>query len=227
MAKVDQLRQLVQRRRMPEEGTTAVGYSRNYKKLGDFHDGAYDEDDYVVPWAKSAFNLDAEIMLVAQDWASEDFLSGDLDLEQQRLGHAAHLPSNRNLFQLLGRQLDLTFADTYATDTFVFVKPGSMTTRIVGRDLALSATNYTLPQIRIIRPKIVVCVGSAAYNALRRTLGLGYATIRDAFDQPPFVYEDTTVVGVTHTGGSSTAFAGGFDVLQAQWARVQRLRRAL
>ena len=45
----------------------------NYHHLHSFDDGFWDFD-FVVPWTKSACNLSAQLMIVAQDWASEDFL---------------------------------------------------------------------------------------------------------------------------------------------------------
>ena len=57
---------------------TLDGYSRKYFRLTDFDC----ECDHVVPWTISACNVDADLMLIAQDWASEDFLNALS--EQQR-----------------------------------------------------------------------------------------------------------------------------------------------
>ena len=44
-----------------------------YKGIGEYHDGLY-ECDFVSPYTKSAHNLDADIVIVLQDWASDCYL---------------------------------------------------------------------------------------------------------------------------------------------------------
>ena len=45
----------------------------NYVCIGDFHDGVY-ECDHVSPITKTAGNVNADIMVVLQDWAGKDAL---------------------------------------------------------------------------------------------------------------------------------------------------------
>ena len=45
-----------------------------YKGIGEYHDGAY-ECDFVSPYTKSAQNLDADIMLILQDWCGDDYFA--------------------------------------------------------------------------------------------------------------------------------------------------------
>lgn len=55
-----------------------------YKCIGDFHDGRY-ECDYVSPYTRSAHNVDADVMILLQDWASDKVLSAKIsrrDLER-------------------------------------------------------------------------------------------------------------------------------------------------
>jgi hypothetical protein len=41
-----------------------------HKCFGDFCSGAYDQHEYIVPWTISANNVDAEVMIMGQDWNS-------------------------------------------------------------------------------------------------------------------------------------------------------------
>ncbi len=50
--------------------------------LADFHSGIY-ECDYVSPWSKSACNVDAEVMIIGQDWVSWDVLERERDEKRQ------------------------------------------------------------------------------------------------------------------------------------------------
>ena len=46
-----------------------------YKNIGDYHSGRY-ECDFVSPYTKTASNVDSPLLIMLQDWASDDFLSG-------------------------------------------------------------------------------------------------------------------------------------------------------
>lgn len=65
----------------------------DYACIGDFHDGIY-ECDHVSPWTKSGCNLDAEVMVVGQDWSSADVLEGNgrPDPVRARLGYDPRVP---------------------------------------------------------------------------------------------------------------------------------------
>ena len=56
-----------------------------YKGIGEYHGGVY-ECDFVSPYTKSAQNLAADIMLVLQDWCSDEFLRGPGNPEVIALG---------------------------------------------------------------------------------------------------------------------------------------------
>lgn len=195
------------------------------------------ECDHVVPWTISACNVDADLMLIAQDWASEDFLANLNDEDrrlQKLLGQVPRLDTNKNLARKVLPQFGLTFADTYATDVFAFVKHGAMTARISFTDLTLSGARYTLPQIEIVRPKMVICLGSASFNAVRRAIleqGSGNAfrpnrrwmRLADAWqvlDPHHTSYCGIPIFGVAHPGGTGTRASGGDKVTAPRLAAL-------
>lgn len=202
-----------------------LGYSRSYAHLADV--GC--DCDHVVPWTISAPNVDADLMLIAQDWASKDFIDGLSPAErteQRATGQISDLPTNRRLKDKVLPRFGVTFEGTYATDAFAFVKHGPMNAYIPPADLVRSALAYALPQIAIVRPKMVLCLGSATFNAVRRA-------VLDARGRPghagerawvrlseawrildPFhtEYEGIPIFGVSHPGGSGTRASGGEKV---------------
>jgi uracil-DNA glycosylase len=209
-----------------------------HKTLGEIHGGFYDFDfedarfqrdpPFIVPWTKSARNLDAQVMLIAQDWASEDFLNKPKDERQKCLGHDPKLATNINLFKLLSEQLGMSFGETYATDIFPFVKRGAMSAAIPAKDLQYCAIKYAIPQIEIVKPKLVICIGGSAYNALRRAMGLQRIKVVNACDPASvFTIAGATVCGVMHTGGLGLTAAGGWDGLVRQWKAAASLWNAM
>ena len=67
MAKIDQLLKFAK----------SMQSSRwaGYKGIGEYHQKRY-ECDFVSPYTKSAGNVDAHIMVLLQDWSSDEWLSG-------------------------------------------------------------------------------------------------------------------------------------------------------
>jgi restriction system protein len=129
-----------------------------YKCIGDYHNSAY-ECDLVSPYTKSAHNVDATVMVLLQDWSCDERLRGPFDSEAQQLGYTPDLPTNRNLKGLLLTHFGLNLWDVYATNVFPFVKSGGMCARIPMSDLENAARDFALPQIRIVKPRIAVCLG--------------------------------------------------------------------
>jgi hypothetical protein len=68
--KILALAALAHGRRLSTAGSLVESYSRDYKRLEHFHNGFYDQHDWVGPWSISTCNVDSEIMLIARDWAS-------------------------------------------------------------------------------------------------------------------------------------------------------------
>jgi restriction system protein len=158
VSKQQQLGKLVEARKEP---------FKHYKRLGDYPGF---ECDYVSPYSKGAYNLDPDVMILLQDWSSDEALArseGPTDL-----GRDPELPTNRSLDELLGSSFGMKLADTYATNLFPYIKPGGLSSRIPFGDLVYAAKRFALPQIRIVAPQVVVCLGGNTFNALRVAAGL-------------------------------------------------------
>ena len=142
-------------------------YLNGYRRIADYHGGGY-ECDHVSPYTKTAGNFDAEIMVVLQDWASDEGLSGPVSSDSATLGHTPHLPTNRNLTRLLSETFGLSLKEVYGTNVFPFVKLGGMSATIPQGDLVATAKRFTLLEIQIVNPKLVVCLGSHSMLSERR-----------------------------------------------------------
>jgi uracil-DNA glycosylase len=210
------LAELVKKRRS-EMGT-------EYHHLHTFDMGHWD-CEYLVPWTKSACNLDAQLMIIGQDWASERFLmdakynTPKRILDREEVGQDEYLPTNRRLKLLLRKHFRLEFSETYATDVSIFIKPGTMTGNVAMKDLKYCAEMYTLPQIKIVNPIMALCLGAKTFSSLRRALDMTDMKLQDAYVQSPHTTCGTTeIYGVPHTGGLGHANAGGMDKVDEIWA---------
>lgn len=155
-----------------------------YKNISDYHDGIY-ECEFVSPYSKSAHNENSQILVMLQDWISDDVLSGPPIREAVELGRIPSLPTNRNLERLLSAHFRLNISDIYATNLFPYVKSGNMSGNIPFSTLRWAAREFAIPQIKIIQPVLVVAMGLNCFNALAVELGdVRRGSIGEAIDRP-------------------------------------------
>lgn len=191
-------------------------------QVGDYHDGFY-ESDHVSPYTRSAGNVDADVFLMLQDWSSRAWLLGHPnDIEVRRLGYSPQLLTNKNLIGLLETHLGLSLAKTYATNLFPFIKEGGLTSHVQESQLLKAANMFALPQVRIVSPKLVVCLGQATGNAIRRACG--QRPVRDLADAiaSPFDYEGSRYWTQAHPGyfGQLNRNKAAPNQVAEDWARM-------
>lgn len=188
-----------------------------YCRLSDFHGGYY-ECCFVSPWSKSAHNTDADVVLLGQDWSSSNGLNRPRDPQMRKLGHTWNLPTNVNLPALLRENMQLEFRETYATNVFPFIKNGPMDARIGHMEMQYCAREYAVPQIEIISPKMVICLGKRTFEAIRQSLNQGPKDFAEAC-QPKYCinHSGTEIYGAPHPGSLGVRNAGGIAQVHERW----------
>src|SRR6266481_6918737 len=84
---------------------------RPHRCLAEFHSSYY-ECDHVSPWSISACNVDAEVMIIGQDWVSSEILKRERDEARKELGQDWSSSTNVNLREFLYRYMRLKFSET-------------------------------------------------------------------------------------------------------------------
>jgi len=193
-----------------------------YKAIGGYHGGAY-ECDFVSPYTKTAGNVDSEIFVMLQDWCSDSLLSKPLDPKIADLGHLPRLPTNRNLAKMLQACFGKTLADVYGTNLFPFIKPGNMSAPIPMEHMVQAAREFGLPQIRIVRPRMVICLGLATFTALQQACGINTSGDFPAAIASPFDFEGARIWCQAHTGarGQNNRNKDGVDRVSQDWQRMK------
>jgi len=193
-----------------------------YTSIADYHDGAY-ECDFVSPYTKTADNVDAEVMVLLQDWSSDDELRRGFDESTWRLGYTPAQPTSRTLELLLNTPFGLSLSDTYGTNLFPFVKSGGISSRIPERDLIRAAREFALPQIEIVSPRLVICLGLVTFEALRSAYGLAHAGKMEPAINSPFTVGNSRVWCQAHTGalGQMNRKKGSVDRVLKDWMRMK------
>ncbi len=192
-----------------------------YKNVGDYGDGAY-ECDHVSPYTKVADNLNAKVMFFLQDWSSDEALRGAVDRDSAELGYSPGLATNENLKRLLGNHFGLSLSDTYGTNLFPYIKMGNMSATIPIRDLTAAAIEFASPQMEIVSPNLVICLGERVFTAIRRGLGLDSLGNLAAAIASPFNHGSVRIWAQSHPGklGRVNRNRGGIDRVSADWSKM-------
>ena len=135
-----------------------------YKQPEDF---GYDFRTWVSPYTKSAHALGG-VAIVLQDWVSSDRLSRGVEPALQEYGRDPALLTNRRLEALLSRVFNLGLDQVYVTNVFPFVKPGGMSGPVPKRDVSKAVATFTGPELTLVRPTLVLALGTLPYRALLR-----------------------------------------------------------
>jgi uracil-DNA glycosylase len=183
-----------------------------HKTIGDYDDGK-EESVWVSPITELACNVNAEIMILMQDWSSD---------ESMKKGGEEPWSADINLERLLKRHFRLAPSETFITNVFPFIKLGARSAPINMKDLVRAAKEFALPQVEIVAPKIAVCLGLATYNAVRRAAGIRPVTPLEVAIQSPFAFGPTRIWCQAHTGrlGTIGRNKGGVDRVNDDWARM-------
>jgi uracil-DNA glycosylase len=232
--KREAMRGLVRRRR-----TRPPWLPAGWFLLRDVLNGRFDEDDHVVPWSRTC-DLDAEIMLIAQDWDSFDKISEreEYHLRQiEQAGRDIGLTTNWRIDDFLLRYFNLRYHQVFATDLFPFIKP--TTNSKFGKGwLSQCARDYAIPQIDIIGPRMVICLGNDAYSTIKDELEQqGLIEERRLFYHPrgPLFYTPQNsddviqIYGVYHTSRQNSRYLEGMHeewrFLASLWRDMQRQQK--
>lgn len=190
-----------------------------YHCIGEFHGGIF-ECNHVSPWTKSGRNVDADVMIVGQDWSSYDVLASEPpNREVARLGFDRTFPTNSNLDDLLQRYFGLSRGDCYLTNLFALVKGGRASASIPMKHLVWSAREFTLEEIRIVAPRLVICLGLRTFRALSRAAEQESPRNLDQAIKSPFKRGTSTIRCAAHTGALGMNNRGR-DQVRKDWRKL-------
>lgn len=197
MEKQTQYQQLVQKRKEHDFKNGLTNPSQT----------AFDIDE-IDPWAQWQHNLDAEILVVGQEFCDVETYKRTEGKVECKLGEYDY-PSNKNLkayFDLLGYDLGHPLSPNqsnpiFFTNAVMGLKPGSMSGNFDVKLLEESRELFLKPLIDIIQPKIIIPIGSMATKSLGVIYGFKVSDHKSMVDNAPIKTPQTLVFPVFHTGG--------------------------
>ncbi len=187
---------------------------------------------FVTPWTQSGCNYNAEVMIVGQDWCSEKEIKRAIAKEDRCVferGFSKRFPTNYNLAKLLCKHLGLERSDCWLTNVFPFIKGGSARLKIPIVELEKCAERFTLKEMDIIKPRLVICLGLDTYRAMRPVLGINGSpkrigeAIQETQDTPRY-FNSARIVCAAHTGvlGMRNRNKNDKNQVDKDWKRIAK-----
>ena len=181
--------------------------------------GQYDSP-HIGPWSQWQGHLNAELMVVGQDWGDTNYFIKNQGLEAQRN------PTNNMLRELLGSiGIDVGSPHDCRSDGQVFLTNailclktnGGLQGNVKKEWFSNCGRAFLRPLIEIVEPKVVVCLGERAW-----------CSVTVAFDQPAGRFRDSVEnprgVQIMDGGVAMAVYHCGARILNTHRRREQQFR---
>ena len=164
--------------------------------------------DEIDPWAQWQNNINADILVIGQEFANLDvYLRTEGKVE--RFLDKYEYPANKNLkeyFDILeyniGHPLNPNKENKiFFTNAVSGLKSGSMSANFKDRWLTESREHFLKPLIDIIQPKFIIAIGSKATKTLGVIYDFKISSHKNIVDNSPIKSGSTLIFPVYHTGG--------------------------
>ena len=192
----------------------------------------YDSDE-IGPWTRWANDLDADLMVVGQDWGDNRYFLANEGLD--KTGNPTNA-SLRELLEFVGRPVPPPSSGepggesakgVWLTNALLWLKKGGMSAAVKPEWFKEPAADFLREQINIVEPRVVVGLGARAYSAI--AFAFGITTPRGIFRK---IVEDTagvrlrtpfecTLFGVYHCGSRITGMTRSRAEQRKDWMKIR------
>ncbi len=138
----------------------------------DYKGGIYDSN-HIGPWTRWQGNLDADLMIVGQDWGDENYFSNNEGFDSPQN------PTNQTLVKLLesvGKRIGPlsemgSDGEVFLTNAILCLKKGGMQARVRKEWFDERSSRFLIPLINLVKPKVLVALGQEAFKAILSSQG--------------------------------------------------------
>ncbi len=196
---------------------------KGLKNPNEIENGVYDTGNAINPWSLWQGNLDAEILVIGQDWGN------DIYYIQNKGRDTDDNPTNRNLKELFASiNIDIgtpnhpdPSASVFLTNAILGIKPGNMSARVKASWVNESTEEFLKPLIEIIEPRIIITLGVHAYKAIKKTYKLKEkAKLSERSRSNPISVENKELFAFYHCGSLGTANRS-LNQQKADWSAIK------
>ena len=138
----------------------------------------------IGPWSLWHNDLDADVLLVGQDWGGVDYFIKHKGRDEDSN------PTNNNLVTLFrsigisieGPESGKKNSRLFFTNIILCLKKGGLTSPIQQKYATRCCSHFLVQLIDIIRPRVVIALGKFAYESIVKSYNLKIFPFRDAVE---------------------------------------------
>jgi uracil-DNA glycosylase len=186
---------------------------------------AFDSDE-IGPWTRLRGDLDARLMIVAQDWGDVRFYNANRGLDDMRN------PTMRTLARLLRDTgipdplagYDPAARGLFLTNAVLCLKDGGLQATVRDEWFRACGARFLRPTIELVAPRVVVAMGARSYTAIMQAWSRRPGAFRDAVASPDgaLLPCGSRVLAVYHCGNRVLNMTRGYEDQRRDWERVAR-----
>lgn len=190
-------------------------------------EGRHDHDQ-IGPWSLWQGNLNADIVVVGQDWGDLSYFStwGGRD---QPTGN----PTNENLRELLkivgieiGKPRDQQDQVIFLTNLILCLKTGGLQGCVEDRWFANCASAFFRPLVEIINPRVIITLGKKTSESVLRLYGIAYSKsvpFSSIVERAPYALSNTiSLFPVYHCGAGSVNRNRSMLQQREDWLKIRK-----
>ena len=180
-------------------------------------------DNHLNAWAYWHGNLDADILLIGQDFGDCAYYLNNDGKDESENGTNYNLSS---LFKEInietGSSDDPNLnAKLYFTNAVLGAKSGGMSTAIKRGWYSETANSFIKPLIELIEPKVIISMGSIAYETICLIYGLTKKSMKDAVESNPIILENGIKIFVVYHCSSLGIANRDFNTQREDWQKIK------
>ena len=184
------------------------------------------DSNHIGPWSQWQGNLDAEIVVVGQDW-------GDTDYFIKNHGVDAKDNSTNNMLRdlLFSIGIDISLpherqesSRVFLTNAILCLKTtGGMQGKVESDWFSNCGGEFLRPLIEIVKPKVVICLGERAWRSVVTAFGQRPGRFRESVENPKGIQlmESVVAMAVYHCGAKSSNMNRSRDEQLCDWQRIR------
>ena len=183
-----------------------------------------EHDQHLNGWAYWHGDLNAEILLIGQDFGDYAYYFAYDGLDDLKNGTNLNLTC---LFRELGIRLGLSDdpneeAKLHFTNAFLGVKRRGMAAPIKRSWYSGTAKKFIKPLIELVEPKIIIAMGAKAYDVISIIYSLEIKPLKDLVDSNPILLPDGKKLFVVyHCSGLGIANRA-FNTQREDWRKIAK-----
>lgn len=183
------------------------------------------DSDEIGPWTRLHGDMDAEIMVVGQDWGDTNYYNKHCGLDDLRNPTMVAL---EKLLCKAGFELSLQSYDhgsrgLFLTNAILCLKSGGLQAAVNPTWFHNCGKLFLRAQVEIVSPRVVVALGERAYKAIAQTFEFRPRPFRQAVELKEGIKLScgSQLFAVYHCGPRIQNTLRKFDVQISDWVRIR------